>query len=64
MSATGDLMDSLDEERIKLTKQREAYQIAVNRIDDFFEYSNESKKDREFIHGVLGTLTKTLSNIE
>jgi hypothetical protein len=64
MSATGDLIDGMEEEIIKLRKQREAYQIAVNRIDDFFEYANESKKDRKFIHGVLDTLTKTLSNIE
>ena len=64
MSATGDMMDEMEREIIKLRKQREAYQIATNRIDDFFEYSNESKADRKFIHNVLDTLTKTLSNIE
>ena len=56
--------DELQAEIEKLKKQREAYQHALNKIDDFFEYANESKKDREFIHGVLDNLTLKLSKIK
>jgi hypothetical protein len=41
----------------------EEYKKAINKIDDFFEYANESKKDREFIHGVLDNLTIKLAGI-
>ena len=41
----------------------EEYKKAINRIDDFFEYANESEKDREFIHGVLDNLTDKLTKI-
>jgi hypothetical protein len=48
----------------KLKKQLAAYQEAVNKIDDWFEYANESKKDRDFIHKVLDKLTLKLSTIK
>ena len=38
----------------------EAYQNAINRIDDYFEYRNESISDRSFIHAELARLTKQL----
>lgn len=41
----------------------ETYKHTINRIDDWFEYSNESKKDREFIHKQLDALTKRLGRI-
>ena len=37
-----------------------AYQQTVNHIDDFFEYTNKSKSDREFIHAQLESLTTKL----
>lgn len=40
-----------------------AYQVAVNKIDDFFEYVNESKSDRNLIHTVLNRLTTDLERI-
>jgi len=36
------------------------YMKAINRIDDFFEYRNESKKDREVVHKILDALTVEL----
>ncbi len=37
-----------------------AYQLAINSIDDWFEYANESKADREKIHKILAHLTQDL----
>lgn len=39
----------------------EHYIKAINKIDDHFEYANESLKDRAFIHKVLAELTENLS---
>ena len=39
------------------------YRDAINQIDDYFEYRNESEKDRKFIHGVLNTLTVSLKDL-
>lgn len=39
----------------------EHYIKAINKIDDHFEYANESLKDRAFIHKVLGELTENLN---
>jgi hypothetical protein len=36
------------------------YQGAVNEIDDYFEYRNESKKDRKKVHEILKRLTENL----
>ena len=47
----------------KNKKVLKAYIHTINRIDDFFEYSNESKKDREFIHEQLDKLTEQLTKI-
>lgn len=33
-----------------------AYEKAINKLQDFFEYANESKSDREFVKGVLNQL--------
>jgi hypothetical protein len=41
-----------------------AYQRTINRIDDFFEYANESDSDREFIHKQLEHLTDALQHIQ
>ncbi len=45
------------------TKQLNAYKKAINRIDDFFEYRNSSKSDREQVHAILDNLTKELQII-
>lgn len=47
----------------KTTQQLTAYQIAVNQLDDFFEYMNESKSDRAQVHQILDNLTKKLKII-
>ena len=48
----------------KLKKQLIAYQEAVNKIDDWFEYANESAADREKVHEILDNLTLKLSTIK
>lgn len=40
-----------------------AYQKAINQIDDYFEYANESKKDRVRVHSILFRLTDKLREI-
>ena len=40
-----------------------AYIKAVDKIQDHFEYANESLKDRAFIHKVLAELTENLSKV-
>jgi hypothetical protein len=40
-----------------------AYIESINEIDDYFEYANESKRDREFVHSVLNKLTNKLTGI-
>lgn len=41
----------------------EAYQKAVNQIDDYFEYRFESEQDREFVITVIDILLKDLIKI-
>ena len=41
-----------------------AYQAAVNRIDDYFEYSSESMKDRAFVYNQLSILTDKLKAMQ
>lgn len=41
----------------------EVYQKAINSIDDFFEYRNESQSDRIYVRNILDNLTKQLQNI-
>lgn len=38
----------------------EAYQKAINKIDDYFEYRGESEKDRKRVHKILAELTENL----
>jgi hypothetical protein len=37
------------------------FQEAVNKIDDYFEYSMESKKDQKKVFQILGNLTDKLA---
>ncbi len=37
-----------------------AYKKCLNRIEDYFEYRNESKKDREFVHAQMRELVKDI----
>lgn len=39
-----------------LEKELSLYRKAINQIDDYFEYINESKRDREFVHKILDKL--------
>ncbi len=70
MSATGDLFEQKENECIELQRKVHrqdeliaAYQKTVNRIDDYFEYTNESESDREQVHAILARLTKFLTEI-
>ena len=38
----------------------EAYQKAVNKIDDYFEYRHESEVDKSEVRVILSQLTKNL----
>ncbi len=45
-------------------KQRcQIYSNAINKIDDYFEYTNESLKDRKFIHNTLDQVTDELDKL-
>jgi hypothetical protein len=46
----------------KADKTLALYQHAVNQIDDYFEYSMESKKDQKRVHQVLVNLTDALKH--
>ena len=46
--------------KIKQEMRLAAYQKAINSIDDYFEYANESARDRAFVHKVLATLLEDL----
>lgn len=41
-----------------------AYRNFVNNIDDYFEYSCESKRDQKKVHQLLQNLTETLVRVE
>jgi hypothetical protein len=41
-----------------------AYRTFVNGVDDYFEYRNESEKDRQKVHQLLQNLTDRLVNLE
>lgn len=64
MSATGDMFEQIENDLMRERKKLHAYQATINRIDDFFEYSNESKSDRKFIHEQLNKLTNSLIQIK
>ena len=40
----------------------EAYKKAINDIDDYFEYSNTSVRDRRVVHNILSKLTERLKD--
>ena len=44
-----------------ITKTLTSYQVAINLIDDFFEYTNKSKPDREFVQNVLCILASEIT---
>ena len=44
-------------------KVLEAYAKAINKIDDYFEYRNESKVDRDFVHVVLAKLEADIRKV-
>lgn len=48
---------------MKMVNTLEAYQKAVNKIDDYFEYQCESKKDQARVHKILDELRKDLLDI-
>jgi hypothetical protein len=52
--------DDLTEKLRKANKNLALYQHAINQLDDYFEYSMESKKDQKRVHHVLGNLTDAL----
>jgi len=54
---------ALLKERVKKVEARNrAYQFSINKIDDWFEYMNESDTDRKKIHEILDNLTLRLNN--
>lgn len=58
---------SYDEILQELNKQKKylnCYRDFVNQIDDYFEYRNESLKDRKKVHQLLGNLTDKLGEIK
>ncbi len=54
-------MPTSDEDKNKLALNE--YRKTINTIDDFFEYTNESNRDRAFIHATLDNLTLNLVKI-
>jgi len=44
------------------SKRLGVFKKAVDMIDDYFEYSNESKKDQKKVFQILGNLTDALAN--
>jgi len=38
------------------------YELAINRIDDYFEYQHNSELDKGFVMGVLENLTSRLKS--
>ena len=64
MSITNELIYQKDDEILRLLRRCEEYQKTINKIDDFFEYANESESDRLFVHGKLDDLTVSLKILE
>jgi hypothetical protein len=40
-----------------------AYRVALNKIEDYFEYSNKSTEDKVFVYRELSILAGTLKSI-
>lgn len=55
--------DELLEINQRLLQNTTAYGKAINQIDDYFEYRNESLSDRKKVHQILGNLTDKLKEI-
>lgn len=47
----------------KTIAERDIYRKAINDIDDYFEYANESAKDRQKVYSILDSMTKELSDL-
>ena len=48
----------------KIEDEFTAYRTAINAIDDYFEYMNESKADRKVVHQILKKLTTELHKLQ
>ncbi len=44
-----------------LERRLASYQKAINKIDDYFEYINESLSDRDRVHAILDSLANELN---
>jgi hypothetical protein len=53
----------LKQELTKAQGQILLYQTTINKIDDYFEYQNESIKDRQRVHGIFEWLTNKLKTL-
>lgn len=38
----------------------DAYEKAINKIDDYFEYANDSEKDKQMVRDILEDLSSEL----
>lgn len=56
--------DELYSQVRKNTSLLMVYRNCINNIDDYFEYTNESQKDRKKVHQLLQNLTEKLVKIE
>lgn len=54
--------DELSEKLKTANSRLNYYQKAINAIDDYFEYANESSRDRKKMHQILGNLTDELKD--
>ena len=45
----------------KEERELRVYRRAINRIDDYFEYRNESDKDKAYVMSVIDELTNELA---
>ena len=52
--------EELEEACLKASSNLLRYIDAINKIDDYFEYANESIKDRKKVYQILGNLTESL----
>ena len=48
----------------KIEDEFTEYRTAINVIDDYFEYMNESKADRKVVHQILKKLTTELHKLQ
>lgn len=47
----------------QLQKMLECYQRTINDIDDYFEYTRESRKDASYVYNKLDNLSNNLKNV-